>query len=105
MGKHSRPGVALANKRRAGANHPNWWRGNEVGYFGMHSRLGSPKQGTCVDCDNDAMEWSLQPDVPSEHLLWQVLRGRTKPTAYSLIASDYARRCTPCHRSLDNGKS
>ena len=28
----TRPSVSASNRRRAGANHPNWWRGEEVGY-------------------------------------------------------------------------
>ena len=70
-------------------------------YAGIHKRIfydrGRARQFKCVDCGNDAQEWSY--DGGAEQEYWQKVRGVYM--AYSVDQSLYSPRCKPCHRGKD----
>lgn len=80
-----------------GASNPNW-AGDDVSYNAMHTRIGS-KRGPaywweCVDCGEQAEEWSLYDRAAAN-------RVDPKGRPYSTNIGDYVSRCVPCHRAFD----
>jgi len=70
-----------------GECHPGW-TGDNVEYTGAHWRLrqdlGPASSHKCVDCPNQARDWSY-----------------VEAKGYSLDIADYSPRCTSCHRLHD----
>jgi hypothetical protein len=73
-----------------------------ITYKSMHNRVsrkrGSASNYLCVDCKNQADEWSYN------HLDANELHGFTGRgiyAAYSLDPANYDPRCKPCHRTFD----
>jgi hypothetical protein len=82
-----------------GPAHP-MWRGDDVGWSGVHNRLrslfGKAAEHRCTDCHGPAAEWSYDNSDPDE-----------RPSAhgpYSLDLSRYTPRCVTCHRRFDLGR-
>lgn len=75
-----------------------------VGYFQAHRRVryakgGPAREFTCVDCDQQAAQWSLNHEALE--VLYDDVRGFQVP--YSLNTDDYDSRCVPCHKRYDFG--
>ncbi len=77
----------MAEKR--GPDSPSW-RGDDVGYFGAHSRTvrtrGLATEHVCQDCTEPAAEWSYT-EAPGE---------------WSPDPAHYVPRCKSCHKRHDN---
>lgn len=74
----------------------------KVAYITAHHRLrrlkGYAADFACVDCGEEASEWSLNHDA--KETIASVERAYYG-TLYSLNAEDYSPRCTACHRAYD----
>lgn len=77
------------------------WKGDAVGYKTLHDRLrrqrGKASDHACVDCGEQARDWSL---VKSADAVRDAKRG----LRYSLRIEDYEPRCPPCHGRYDHGR-
>lgn len=84
-------------KRKTGADHDNW-RGGDVSYTALHSRLGrargSASEQDCSECSGRAAEWAYDFSDPSP--LYAKRRG-----LYSADLSRYRPMCVPCHKAFD----
>jgi HNH endonuclease len=73
------------------------WQGVDVSYGGLHKRLrkerGSADARECVDCGDQAAQWSYDHSDPNEK------RGSVGP--YSLDMDRYQPRCRRCHILFD----
>ena len=83
------------------AEHNYNWRGDDIGYAGIHRRLmhkrGKAKDNPCLHCGTMADDWSYNHTDPNERTcLW---RGR--PAAYSLNLAEYDSLCRSCHSKRD----
>ena len=91
------PGVATIPAYVGGAQHPQW-RGEEVGYVGVHRRLvvgrGPASEHLCR-CGAPASEWAYDHGDPDERVDPRI--GRP----YSTDPDRYEPLCLPCHRTLD----
>jgi hypothetical protein len=80
--------------RSADSNH---WVGQAVTYIGMHARIrreqGSAAARLCVDCGNQAREWSYDHADPDER--------QSKDGPYSADMRRYEPRCKSCHALFD----
>ena len=74
------------------ANHA--WKGEQVGYQAAHLRLGDSTIRQCVDCGEQAREWSYKGNCPDEQT---DQAGRR----YSVNPAMYEPRCRACHRKYD----
>jgi hypothetical protein len=80
-----------------GASNPRW-RGDDVGYSAVHSRLrshrGSAADHSCQQCGGQAAHWAYDHADPAE---------RYDPAAgpYSTDSDHYVPMCVPCHKRLD----
>ena len=76
-------------------------KGDHQSFAGVHKRLGRTRGPAsdlaCVDCGDDAHEWSY--DGLDPHELMGESNGFT--LAYSLELAHYQPRCTSCHRRFD----
>jgi hypothetical protein len=80
------------------------WRADVVGYLGAHDRLrrdrGRAKEHQCVDCGDQAEQWSYDHADPDELSGTQGTKGTT-PYPYSLKPEHYDPRCKSCHVAFD----
>lgn len=87
------PGSAV----RSGAKNGNW-RGNDIVYVSAHARLrrvrGPAKQFDCVDCGQQAKEWS--------YCYTDANQQESSSGPYSADPSHYEPRCSSCHKTFDN---
>lgn len=99
--RYGDPTVPLrrGHKYASGPANPNW-RGDDVGWFGVHNRLrsyyGNAREFSCVDCGLAAEEWSYDHTDPDE-----------RPSTHGPYSTDltrYVPRCVPCHRRFDFGR-
>lgn len=78
------------------------WRGDAVGYVGMHKRLaalrGSARTYKCVDCPQLARDWSYNGGDPEE--IRELVNG--SHLAYSTSPDYYSPRCPKCHGKYDS---
>ena len=83
---------------RSGSEHPVW-RGNNVTYVAVHTRLHRQCRLTaCAICGAEATEWAYDHTDPNE------LHGDNHghPAVYSTDLSRYFPACRPCHSRFDN---
>ena len=77
------------------------WKADEIGYTGAHRRVsrlrGKATQYQCIDCGDQACDWSYDNSDPNE----LIGTGPWKGIAYSTDPSRYAPRCRPCHSKYD----
>jgi len=75
-------------------------RTKDIGYTGMHDRVrkvrGSATLQSCIDCGDEAMDWSCRRDVP--HKI-----STADGLYYSTDIDAYDPRCRPCHKVYDHG--
>lgn len=77
------------------------WRGDGVGYLGMHDRIrslrGRARDHACIDCDKPARDWSYNGGDPNEK------RAQVNGSllAYSTDPDRYSPRCSKCHKRYD----
>jgi len=87
----------LARQRAAEHN----WVGSQATYTAAHERVrrerGRAKEHACVDCGDQAAEWSYVGNAPDER---KAVRGRSI-CAYSPSPEYYSPRCCKCHRAHD----
>jgi len=73
-------------------------------YGQLHKRIkktrGKAGDYPCVDCGDNAWQWSLNHQRAAEHILEGESGGRT--LLYSSDLLDYDPRCVKCHRKYDN---
>lgn len=73
----------------------------ETTYRGAHLRVertrGRASSHPCVDCGQQAAEWSLSHDLPPDH--FEDRNGSR--LGYSVSPNRYAPMCQPCHRRFD----
>jgi hypothetical protein len=86
-------------------NGDKWLGDDAVGYFARHDRLrrylGSASAQRCVDCDQQADDWSLNGSVPPERLRADAI-GNAKGLPFSVgDDTEYSARCRRCHNRLD----
>lgn len=81
-------GQRLAERNGQGATHPRW-KGDEVGYRGIHSWVRRQK-GPANKCDADDCEGR------SNTYHWSNISGE-----YKRDLSDWQQRCVPCHSAFD----
>ena len=93
--KHGSPDVV---KPHPAGEANNNWKGDDVGYFALHDRLGRllgaaaeyPRHG---DCGRPAAQWAYDHGDPDE---------REDPTGfYSVDPNHYMPLCASCHKRLD----
>ncbi|ATE85171.1 hypothetical protein SEA_DATTRAN_68 [Streptomyces phage Dattran] len=78
------------------------FRSGTVEYTAMHHRLyvdrGQASSHRCIDCDNEATDWSYRGGDPDELASTEAANeGRV----YSLDPSYYDPRCRSCHKIYD----
>lgn len=72
------------------------WRGDDVGYAGLHARLKKLLPAECAHCGaTENLDVALRHEAP-----WAILKVDHE-LAYSLRAEDYLRLCRPCHLAYD----
>lgn len=81
------------------------WKGDDVGYRGMHHRLhnlrGTPTEcGHCGSTEASGYEWALD-----WHRSPAVRVEATNGRSYSTDLDDYVRLCVPCHRAFDRANA
>lgn len=85
-----------------GENHGSWI-GDEVGYQGAHRRTryqrGNPSEHSCIDCGQQAQEWSYNYEDPDEKVSEQRL---SIGMLYSPDPGFYDPRCIRCHKRFDS---
>lgn len=83
--------------KATGANDPGW-KGDNVVYRSLHTRLtrerGHAASHQCVDCGDQANDWSYDNADPDEKV-------SPEGMAYSTDLSRYAPRCRRCHLTFD----
>ncbi len=98
--RHGDPLVVL-NGRDAPGSASAKWRGDDVTYRTVHSRLvaerGSADRHACVDCGKSARQWSYTGESPVERFA----RPEIPSHPYSPDLSYYVPRCRPCHTAFD----
>jgi len=92
IARHGNPDARYDNAGKPGESNPNW-RGDEVGYGGVHQRLyrirGSAKDYDCA-CGRVAAQWAyVGPREP----------GQRQP--HSADLSLYEPMCVSCHKRFD----
>lgn len=80
------------------------WVGDDASYATVHKlRLGDPTQLPCVDCGEQAIQWSYIGGDPFEKRdnspTGRRSDGSNRP--YSVNPNFYATRCGPCHKFFD----
>ena len=90
---------------RHGEGHP-LWVGDSASYHTAHRRIfykrGSTAGHECVDCGEEAAEWSYDHNDPHEK---QGLCTRgIQVLTYSPDPYHYSPRCRPCHRKFDSSQ-
>jgi hypothetical protein len=92
------PVAFISGHHLHGEKNPKW-RGSQVGYGGVHTRLGPIRGMACFDCGGPARDWSLSTSAPKESL--RVGTGGHKGLLFSLDPEAYASRCVRCHFAYD----
>ena len=91
--KHGDPNIVQLGGRPLKGDYPGW--------AAVHKRIartrGKATAYTCVDCGDNAREWSYDGADPDELI---GLAGGFM-LAYSLDPDHYEPRCVPCHRKFD----
>lgn len=97
MQRHDIP-TRMAIKRDQRAESNTSWAGDAPSYNAAHTRIyvtrGRASEHPCVDCDQQAKDWSYLGDCNRE-------RTDSKGRTYSPNPDMYAARCRKCHRSYD----
>jgi hypothetical protein len=93
--RHSDPQVVQPSGTGAVLNA--FWKGDDVGYTGMHDRLrswfGSASDRLCAVCGGSAAQWSYDHADPDE---------KASPYGpYSVDTDHYRALCVPCHKRFD----
>lgn len=87
----------LEPPRLVGEQHPSW-RGDEVAYRTVHTRLqsqrGPASARACVDCGLTADEWSYDHKADVEFF-------DDNGSPYSTDLTHYEPRCRSCHKRFD----
>lgn len=98
--KHGDPHVVAY---MAGDSHYAWV-GDDISYGAMHRRIhlfnGPANQQTCVDCGQQARDWSYNHRDPNERIGYGF--DGTSLMTYSSDVAYYEPRCKKCHRAFDN---
>ena len=84
-----------AAKRDQRRDRNTAWRGDIASYGAVHARMGKASAHVCVDCGEQAKEWSYDGGCP--HELTDPRRG----LRYSPDPARYSPRCAPCHMTQD----
>lgn len=91
-----------------GKGQPGRKRKAQITHAGAHKRVfydrGKASEYNCVDCGNQAQEWSVRHDVSSECRQEGWCRGRDGKQVWvmwSTNSQDYDPRCKKCHRRYD----
>lgn len=82
-------------KRDQSGERNHMWRGDDPGYQARHLRLGRAADHPCVDCGEQAREWSYEGRCDGE-------RRTAGSPAYCTHDQHYRPRCTRCHRRYDS---
>lgn len=81
-----------------GEEHPGW-KGDEVGYGRVHTRIvgakGSASTHRCCDCGGPAEDWAYLHGAPDE-------RRDDQGRLYSTDPDFYVPLCRSCHKVFDN---
>jgi hypothetical protein len=100
---HGDPQVVLKDYVAKGEDHYHWV-GDDVTYQGMHYRVkkyrGSASQFLCIDCGQQAEEWSYNHLDENERTGTD--GGHLLP--YSTDVTFYEPRCKSCHRAFDQSR-
>lgn len=83
--------------RLVGEDNPSW-RGDDVGYGGVHLRLSADPASnySCGHCAGAASEWAYDHLDPEEKISGDGLRYSVKGRAH------YVPLCSSCHRRFDH---
>lgn len=77
------------------------WRGDAIGYSGMHDRLrryrGGAADHPCQHCGEPARDWAYTHDCPNE-------RTSEEGYAYSTDVARYVPLCGSCHQRADKAR-
>lgn len=80
-------------------------RGVITTYGSAHTRnrrvLGPANLRNCVDCGNQAREWSLRAGSPKEQIGMVQSAAGVYEAAWSPDVADYEPRCRTCHKAYD----
>lgn len=75
---------------------------DQIAYNTAHWRVkrakGYPHTHLCIDCGEQAVDWSLRADAP---VTYPGDDGKGNPVRYSANPNDYEPRCRKCHKSYD----
>lgn len=87
---------------RDAVNQPSYHDSDFVrSYSGAHKwirkHLGQATEEICIDCKEQADEWSYRHDDPDEIV-------DDRGIHYSIYPEHYDPRCIPCHRQFDAGR-
>lgn len=89
----------VAAKRHQSGELNHMWKGDKAGYEAAHWRVknihGSARYNTCVDCGENAHDWSYDGLDPNEQ------QCPDNGCWYSLEPNHYQSRCRSCHRQYD----
>ena len=94
------------HNRPYGQINPNHhaYKGEKISYISAHNRVrqirGHAKIYFCIDCTNQASDWSLKHDAPGM-LVVKDGDPRYIGSLYSLDVMDYEPRCRTCHMKYD----
>lgn len=84
------------------------WATAEVGYKTAHNRVavtyGLASLHSCIDCGEQAKEWSYRGGSPVELIGEHTNESGTRMVAYSPDPRDYDPRCKSCHVKYDSRK-
>lgn len=79
------------------------WIGDKISYGPAHARIrsayGPAKSHKCIDCGDQARDWSYNHNDPNEKLEIGI---SAKPVAYSADPLYYSPRCRSCHSLFDS---
>lgn len=95
--RHGEPLVELIAPRIKSGPENHQWKDGNISYYTAHQRVrdhkGKASEHLCVDCGEQAAQWSYTHDCPDE-LTRRGLR-------YSADPARYVARCTTCHGQED----
>lgn len=83
-----------AKRHQAGSSN-HMWKADDCGYQAAHLRLGRAADHRCVDCGEQARNWSYVHGCPDER------RDDNHPSPYCTHPDHYEPRCVTCHRAYD----
>ena len=92
------PLIVRKPARPKGPNHYEWK--SRPGYVAIHKRIRSSRGLAtgydCIDCGNQALDWSLNMNCNYEYVMH---KGLPKVVSYDIM--DYDPRCRQCHSIYD----